>query len=295
MFVNPAPWGEAFWATDVETGEVLQWPKGHSKAGQPLFRRRFIPSRLKDNPYLYESGQYEANLLSLPEHQRKQLLDGDWDIIAGAAFPEWNRDVHVVKPFTIPSAWRKFRACDYGYGSKSAVLWFTVSPEGQLIVYDELYVGRVLAVDLANMILEREAGDKISYGVLDSSCWYNRGDTGPSIAETMVKEGCKWRPSDRSKGSRVAGKNEIHRRLQVDELTGQPRVVFFNTCVNAISQIPAVPIDPDNLEDVDTDSEDHIYDALRYGIMSRPKLGIFDMASSMFKKTYQPSDSTFGY
>jgi hypothetical protein len=111
----------------------------------------------------------------------------------------------------------------------------------------------------------------------------------------MVKEGCKWRPSDRSKGSRVAGKNEIHRRLQVDELTGQPRVVFFNTCVNAISQIPAVPIDPDNLEDVDTDSEDHIYDALRYGIMSRPKLGIFDMASSMFKKTYQPSDSTFGY
>ena len=207
MFINPAPFGEAFDATDIETGEVLKYPAGHSKAGKSLFKRRFIPARLSDNPYLAESGDYEAMLLSLPEHQRKQLLEGDWDVKEGAAFSEFNRDIHVVEPYAIPSNWIKFRSCDYGYGSYSGVLWFAVSPSEQLVVYRELYVSKVLATDVADMILEVEAGDgNIRYGVLDSSLWHNRGDTGPSLAEQMIKKGCRFRPSDRSKGSRVSGK-----------------------------------------------------------------------------------------
>ena len=42
-------------------------------------------------------------LLSLPEQQRRQLLNGDWDIKEGAAFTEFNREIHVVEPFNIPS------------------------------------------------------------------------------------------------------------------------------------------------------------------------------------------------
>ena len=296
MFIDPAPFGEAFDATDIETGEVLKYPAGHPKAGKALFKRRFIPARLSDNPYLSESGDYEAMLLSLPEHQRKQLLEGDWDIKEGAAFSEFDRKIHVVKPFPIPSNWIKFRACDYGYGSYSGVLWFAVSPDEQLVVYRELYVSKVLATDLADMILEVESGDgNIRYGVLDSSLWHNRGDTGPSLAEQMITRGCRWRPSDRSKGSRVSGKNEIHRRLQVDEFTEQPRLVFFSTCTEMISQLPAIPLDKRNPEDVDTNAEDHLYDTLRYGIMSRPRFSIFDYDPNVPKPTYQPSDSTFGY
>ena len=296
MFIDPAPFGESFDATDIETGEILKYPAGHSKAGKALFKRIFIPARLSDNPYLSESGDYEAMLLSLPEHQRKQLLEGDWDIKEGAAFTEFDRKIHVVKPFPIPNNWVKFRACDYGYGSYSGVLWFTVSPDEQLVVYRELYVSKVLATDLADMILEVESGDgNIRYGVLDSSLWHNRGDTGPSLAEQMITRGCRWRPSDRSKGSRVSGKNEIHRRLQVDEFTEQPRLVFFSTCTEMISQLPAIPLDKRNPEDVDTNAEDHLYDALRYGIMSRPRFSIFDYDPNVPKPTYQPSDSTFGY
>jgi hypothetical protein len=176
------------------------------------------------------------------------------------------------------------------------VLWFAVSPDEQLVVYRELYVSKVLATDLADMILEVESGDgNIRYGVLDSSLWHNRGDTGPSLAEQMITRGCRWRPSDRSRGSRVSGKNEIHRRLQVDEFTEKPRLIFFSTCTEMISQLPAIPLDKRNPEDVDTNAEDHLYDALRYGIMSRPRFSIFDYDPNVPKPTYQPSDSTFGY
>ena len=105
-------------------------------------------------------GDYEAMLLSLPEHQRKQLLEGDWDIKEGAAFT----------------------------GSYSAVLWFAVSPDEQLILYRELYVSKVLATDLAEMVLELEYEDgNIKYGVLDSSLWHKRGDTGPPFGDHQIE------------------------------------------------------------------------------------------------------------
>lgn len=295
MFIDPETPGKAFWATDLDSGEVIVYPKGHSREGEKLFKRKFIPATLFDNPYLSDDGMYEANLLSLPDHQRRQLLEGDWDINEGAAFPEFNRNIHVVEPFEIPKNWVKFRACDYGYGSYSGVLWFAVAPDEQIIVYRELYVSRVLATDLADMVLESEVEEKVRYGVLDSSLWHKRGDTGPSLAETMIRKGCRWRPSDRSAGSRVAGKNEIHRRLQVDEFTEEPRMVIFNTCKNLIAQLPSLPLDKNNPEDVDTKSEDHLYDALRYGLMSRPRSSLFDYDPTMGTRGYKPADNTFGY
>ena len=294
-FINPSSHNKAFWATDTDSGEVICWPKGHSREGEPLFKRRFIPATLFDNPYLADDGMYEANLLSLPEHQRRQLLEGDWDINEGAAFPEFNRRIHVVDPYDIPSNWTRFRAADYGYGSYSGVLWFAVTPAEQLVIYREMYVSKVTATDLADRILEAEDGEKIRYGVLDSSLWHNRGDTGPSLAEQMIMKGCRWRPADRSKGSRVSGKNEIHRRLQVDEFTEESRLVIFNNCTNLISQLPAIPLDKNNPEDVDTNSEDHLYDALRYGVMTRPRSNVFDFDPASQHTGFQVSDPTFGY
>jgi hypothetical protein len=274
MFIDPAKPDESFWATDIETGRILTYPKGHSKEGEPLFKRRFIPAI-----------------------QRKQLLDGNWDVSEGAAFPEFNREIHVIEQEEIPKNWVKFRACDYGYGSFSAVLWFAVAPTEQLIVYRELYVSKVLAKDLANMVIEAEENDgTIRMGILDSSCWHKRGDTGPSIAETMVLEGCRWKPSDRSAGSRIAGKNEIHRRLQVDEFTEEPRLVITNNCTNLIAQLPVIPLDKNNPEDINTKSEDHLYDALRYGIMSRPRSSLWDYDPMTAKTSgFKISDPVMGY
>ena len=298
MFIDPAPAGKPFWATDITTGETLKYPKQHAKSEQPLFKRRFIPAKLMDNPFLYEQGDYEAMLLSLPETQRRQLLEGSWDVAEGAAFSEFDRRYHVTDVFTIPDNWRKFRACDYGYSSYSAVLWFAVDPATeQLVVYREMYVSKYTAKDLAFAILDVERSDgQISYGVLDSSCWHKRGDTGPSLAEQMISVGCRWRPADRSKGSRVSGKNEIHRRLQVDDITEQAGLTIFNSCTNLIAQLPIIPLDKSNSEDVDTKAEDHLYDALRYGIMTRPRSrSIFDYDPAAMPRTWNPADRVFGY
>jgi hypothetical protein len=109
-------------------------------------------------------------------------------------------------------------------------------------------------------------------------------------------KGCRWRPADRSAGSRVAGKNEIHRRLQIDTFTEKPRMVIFNTCTQLIADLPTIPLDKNNPEDVDTKySSDHTVDAVRYGVMSRPRSrGIFEFDNHQ-KQGYNVVDPVFGW
>ena len=297
-FIDPAPAGKRFPATDINTGEPLVYPEGHEKAGEPLFYRRFIPASLKDNPYLDQDGQYEANLLALPEMQRRQLLEGDWGIAEGAAFSEFRPHIHTCEPFDIPHDWRRFRSCDYGYSSFSAVHWFAIDPSYEtLYVYRELYLSKHTGRDLARAVLDAEAGEKISYGILDSSCWHNRGQIGPSIAEEMITMGCRWRPSDRTAGARVAGKNRFHELLKVDEDTELPGIKFFNTCRQIIADLPVIPSDPKGSDDIDPRyASDHAYDSVRYGIMSRPRAASpFDWGNGIPQQNWQPSDTTFGY
>ena len=306
MFIDPAPENTSFWARN-EDGQIMVQPEkyGHNHplagqprpdAGQPLFQRRFIPASLYDNPYLTQDGNYEASLMSLPEAQRKKLLEGSWDIVEGAAFPEFNQLDHVIEPFNIPRSWRRFRAADYGYSSFSAVLWFAIHPgTGKLIQYDELYVSKQTAGDLAKLIRQKEAeAGSVTYGVLDSSAWHQRGHNGPSIAEEMLQYGVRWRQSDRTKGSRTAGFNRLHELLKIDDFTLEPGYQVFNNCRHTISQIPSLPSDPNGLDDIDSKfAQDHIYDALRYGIMSRPQP--FDSSGTWGQRSYAPSDSGFGY
>ena len=298
MYVDPAPANTKFVAKDLETGKDLVYPDGHEKAGEPLFYRRFIPASLKDNPYLMEGGQYEANLLSLPEMQRRQLLDGDWAVADGAAFSEFRQSKHVIEPFDIPHSWRRFRSCDYGYSSYSAVHWFAIDPNySTLINYRELYLSKHTGRDLAKAVIAAEGDDKIDYGVLDSSCWHNRGQLGPSIAEEMISQGTRWRPSDRTNGARVAGKNRFHEVLKVDEITGIPGIQFFNTCRQIIADLPVIPADPRGSDDIDPRyASDHAYDSVRYAVMSRPRAySPFDMGQGIPQQVWRPADATFGY
>lgn len=47
-------------------------------------------------------------------------------------------------------------------------------------------------------------------------------------------------------------------------------IYFFSTCTDSIRTLPALQHDTVKAEDVDTESEDHAPDEIRYACMSRP-------------------------
>jgi hypothetical protein len=270
-------------------------PPNESFKGFDGLTRKFIPARLEDNPYLANDGRYEQMLKALPPTQRRQLLEGDWEVAEGAAFTEFDRFVHIVDPFEIPIHWERLKGIDYGYASESACIWGAVDKtDGTLIIYRELYRKGLLATELARLITEMEINDPFSVpGVLDTACWNRTGTTGPTVGETLVKSGHKLRRADKN---RVAGKIQIHEYLKVQQ-SGRPKLQIFNTCPNLIRELQSIPLDKSNPEDVDTHAPDHAYDALRYLIMSRPRIQdpLDRMRNIKMEQSFKPFDSTFGY
>jgi hypothetical protein len=266
-----------------------------SFVGDDGITRKFIPARLNDNPYLAEDGRYEQMLKSLPPTQRKQLLEGNWEVAEGAAFTEFDRDIHIIEPFDIPLHWERVKGLDYGYASESACVWATIDPnDNTLIIYRELYRKNLLATELAEMLTNMELNDPMSVrGVLDTACWSRTGTTGPTVAETLIQGGHKLRPADKN---RIAGKIQIHEHLKVQP-SGRPRMQIFNTCPNLIRELQSIPLDKTNPEDVNTHAADHAYDALRYLIMSRPRIQdpLSQIRDLQREQHFQPFDSTFGY
>jgi len=295
MYIDPSESNTPFWARDVESNRILRYGSSNEeKAGKPLFQRRFIPARLTDNPYLMASGEYEAMLNSLPEVERRRLLEGDWDVTDGAAFAEFDRSRHVVEPFEIPRSWARIRAADYGYSSPSCVLWGAIDFDGNLWIYRELYGKGFTGEQLAERILELEYDDPtIQTAVLDESC-FSRTGHGLSIAESMNRLNLRFMASNRD---RLAGKIEMHKRLGDNDL-GEPRLRIFNNCKHLIRTLPTLPLSKTNPEDVDTKADDHAYDALRYMCMTR--LVNSPYYHPRFRKPrefdkYVPNDPVFGY
>ena len=263
--------------------------------GKDGLTRKFIPALLQDNPYLAEDGEYERMLQSLPAVQRRQLLEGNWDVAEGAAFAEFSPDVHVITPFELPAWWERVKGIDYGYAAESCCLWGAVDPDDKtIIIYRELYRKGLTGEALADTITQMEENEiKSIPGVLDTAAWARTGYTGPTIGETLVNRGHKLRRADKN---RIAGKTQIHEHLRQREGAGRPRLQIFSNCVNLIKELQGIPLSKTNPEDVDTKAADHAYDALRYMIMSRPKLDHpYDRMLRIKSDIYQPSDNTFGY
>jgi len=266
-----------------------------SFVGKDGLTRKFIPARLEDNPFLATDGRYEQMLKALPPTQRKQLLEGNWDVNEGAAFTEFSIEEHVIPPFEIPIHWDRVKGIDYGYASESACIWATIDPsDGTLIVYRELYKKGLTGEDLGYKITEMELEDPMSVqGVLDTAAWSRTGTTGPTVGETLVRQGHKLRRADKN---RIQGKIQIHEYLRLQP-SGRPRIQIFSSCPSLIRELQGIPLDKSNPEDVDTHAPDHAYDALRYLIMSRPRVNdpLAQLRHIRLEQAYTPADADFGY
>ena len=262
--------------------------------------RVFVPAKLTDNPHLHENDpQYINRLLALSNKQLiKALRDGIWDVFVGQAFDEWNREIHVVNHRTrLDPTWPRWASLDWGYSSPFALLYFTASPNGHIYLYREAYGNAHYDDDAkydesedaatsrlrqhsekfnegariaASRIAQKEFHFNINSGirnlVVDYGINQQHGhDT--TIGEQFKRVG--WEIIEANK-DRIAGKAAVHSWLQtIVPTTGRPILQVFDTCINTIRTLPALVYNTrkGNPEDVDTESEDHCYDALRYAAM----------------------------
>lgn len=121
-YIDPAPMGM----------KVLPTPFVNPFTGEKIYRERiFIPSKVIDNQYT-NTPEYIGNLYLAanndPEIIKSWLL-GDWNVMLGAYFHEWNPRLHVIKQFSIPKTWTRFMSLDWGSYRPYSIGWWAVVPD----------------------------------------------------------------------------------------------------------------------------------------------------------------------
>lgn len=235
-------------------------PELRDRADEFIFIRA-LPS---DNPHL--TSAYWDELNSLPPNLRRAWVEGDWTVFSGMAFPSWGDD-HIVnlRPEEIPAHWPRVVGVDWGFAKPFCALWLARDPDtSRYYVYREAYAAGLTDQQQARLIREMSAGETIYRYYADPSLFArNRtGTVAQSTADVYAAEGVVLTPAD---NDRLSGKRKIDRLLQ-PLADGRPGLLVSDSCRNLIRTLPALVYDEHNPEDVDTDQEDHAYDALRYAL-----------------------------
>lgn len=262
------------------------------------FLRQFIPANLNDNPSI-DQDTYAANLSGLGnEALVKAMLDGDWDIVSGAAL-NVSRETHMIRPFKPLPHMAKFQVIDWGYQKPYAVGWWSVMdqdtilaakdefpetflPKNSIIMYRELYGTKGKPNDgsqeesdiVAKRIIqiEHDANERMDYRVADTAMWAK--NDGMSIFERMFKATKGAFNPRQSIKDRQAGYSELCSRLKGEELERDqfvPMIYVTSNCTHWWRTVPPLVLDDLHPEKgPDTNQEDHHYDQTVYGCMSRP-------------------------
>lgn len=247
----------------------------------------FIQSLVTDNKVLMESQpDYIKQLEALPPKLKEAWLYGRWDIFEGQFFEEFadrpdhylDREwTHVIEPFDVPENWTIYRCFDWGYHHPFACEYFACDTDGVLYNILEFYgctkepnEGLKWTPDKVFTEMKRIETEhrwlkgKNIIGVADPAIW--NAEYGESIAETASKHGIYFSKGDHE---RLAGWMQMHYRFAFDE-NGHPMMYIFKNCKGTIRTLPLLMYDEHKPEDIDTDGEDHIADAIRYLCMARP-------------------------
>jgi len=128
-YIDPAPMGM----------KILYDKFPDSITGKTITAERvFIPSGVQDNKYTNNSGYIGRLYMSGNEELVKAWLFGDWNIISGAFFQEWDTKIHVIKTFTPPKNWTRFMSMDWGSASPFSIGWWCIVGEDHEISSDIL-------------------------------------------------------------------------------------------------------------------------------------------------------------
>lgn len=280
-------WVKQMFVSAVEPMRIWRTPK---EEGGML--RQFIPAKLMDNPTMSRNDpDYIDRLHGLGDPVLvKAMLDGNWDIVAGGALDDvWNQFTQIIKPFVIPREWYLDRSFDWGSTAPFSVGWWARAngedvqladgswryfPAGSLIRVNEWYGWSGKANEGCKMLAEEVAkGIKEIEGIMQRHFHPGPADSaifakqnGNCIADDMQRQGVAWVTADKGPGSRVNGLEKVRAMLKasMSEHPEEPGLYTFSHCVHYIRTMPVLPRSETNREDVDTNSEDHIYDEVRY-------------------------------
>lgn len=220
----------------------------------------------------HNSTDYERFLKRMTGVMRDRLVLGEWTSAEGAVYPEFDRTIHVIKPFQIPDFWRRIRSIDFGYNAPFVCQWWAISPDGDMYLYREIYKTKLLVEDAAKWIHSLTGRESIETTIRDHDA---------SATATLHHHGIQTIPASKFK-TLEPGIQAIKERLTVGR-NGKARLFLFEDALVSPDKDLVVDnkiystaqefesyvyrSDPNILHEEPKKENDHGMDAMRYAVL----------------------------
>ena len=191
--------------------------------GTPIFDEKdhsYYHFTSYDNPFL-DRAELDTMKREMNEDSFEQEIMGEFRKMAGLIYKEFKREIHMVDiPFDrFDTNWTYTRALDFGFGHKSSLGYYAISPDQtEIYRYDGLYVSGFNEGQIAEVVKTKDAGRYITYPVADSAQ--------PMAISELQSHGANFNPVEKGRDSVKNGIVKVSSLLKVRADTGRPTLMF---------------------------------------------------------------------
>lgn len=235
-----------------------------------------------DNPYL-DKDEIKRLSAILSKSELESRRYGKFTDNCGLVYPEFDPDVHIIEPFTVPYEWYDNISIDPGLNNPLSAHWYAVDYDGNVYVIAEHYEAKRDIQYHSEKI--KEICEKLNWKVkngryqalIDSAATQKTLASSKSVSELFFEMGIAVNPKVNK--DIFSGIQRVKRYLKpIDSL---PKLYIFKNCINMIREIKGYRWgEGDSPKKI----SDHSMDELRYYIMSKPEVPVPKAVFNEFQK-----------
>ncbi len=235
-----------------------------------------------DNPFLDRKEiKRLSSILSQSELESRRY--GKFTDNFGLVYPEFDPDVHIIEPFSVPPEWQENISIDPGLNNPLSAHWYAVDYDSNIYVVAEHYEAKRDISYHAKKI--KEICDKLGWrrkngrieALIDSAANQKTLAASKSVCELFYELGIAVNPNVNK--DIFTGIQRVKRYLK--PIDSPAKLYIFKNCVNMIREIKGYRWAEG---DVPKKIADHSMDDLRYFIMSRPETPMLKVQYNEFQK-----------
>ncbi|MBR2647129.1 MAG: terminase family protein [Clostridia bacterium] len=224
-----------------------------------------------DNPYLDEE---EVRVLesALDERTLQARKYGRFlQAGEGLVYPEFDENIHVIEPFSLPPEWQDTISIDPGLNNPLSAHWYAVDYDDNVyVVFEHYEAGKDVDYHAAAIksICDRLGWKRDAQGrvraLIDSAAKQRTLAGVKSVVELFYERGILVNPEVEK--DLFSGIAQV--KSYLNQKNGLPNIYIFNTCPHLISELKGYYW---GSGDVPRKVNDHSLDEMRYYLMTRPR------------------------
>lgn len=248
------------------------WQKRGEEVATNVYRGQDIDCctvEIGDNPAMGEK-DIELALEGLSDEEKAARKEGRFIALHGLIYADYSKARHLVPERPLPANVNVVVGIDPGIRNRTAVVWAYLTHDDQMVVFQEGYYQDMTVAQVCKEIHKTNADYGVSplYYVIDPAARNKNHQTGRSDQMEYADHGIV---TIAGQNSVTAGINRIRERFQND------RIFIFDSCVHLDNELQMYrwkqpPKSGEDSRQAPVKKDDHLVDALRYAVMSRPYL-----------------------